>query len=358
MSSSDHCGGSRIGRGLHGFPDPEILSQNRRSLRAALVWPALLLLVLSVADLVASSSALEYFRKGDFENAAAAFERQRRDGALLPEHLLYFGDSLLQLMRLPEAESVLEDYTSHFPDDARGWHHLGLCRFAQLEFNGAVESLEHSLSIEPDQPEALKLLGRVFVAKGVPAAAERAFVRVLRQWPSDPQAHYLLGRLYQSADRLREAAGELEKTVELDPAMAKAHAYLGSVWFALGEIDRAEQQFKKALRRTGRSANRDFVPYLEYGIFLYRFDRIQESVEVLTTAVELAPNEVEARFELARALYRSHKLEEGRKQVEAALRLSPKEGRLHYLMSRICFESGQTACGKEHAALASEGRQQ
>lgn len=320
-------------------------------------WAVVLLLVLSVTDAAASSSALEYFRKGEFQKAAAAFEGQRRDGTLPAEHLLYFGDSLLQLTRFREAEVVLDEYVAHFPDDARGWHHLGLCRFARLEFDGAVESLQRSLSIEPDQPEALKLLGRVFVAKGAPAAAERAFVRVVRQWPSDPQAHYLLGRLYQSVDRLRAAAGELEKSVELDPAVAKAHAYLGSVLFALGESEPAEQQFQEALRLTGGSANRDFVPYLEYGIFLHRLDRNRESVEVLTTAVELAPNEVEARFELARALYRSHKLEESRQQVEAALALSPDEGRLHYLMSRICFESGQIACGKKHAALASKGRQ-
>jgi len=100
----------------------------------------------------------------------------------------------------------------------------------------------------------------------------------------------------------------------------------------------------------------DAIPHLEYGIYLQRTARLEESVAELRRAAQLDPSIVEARFELGQSLHRLRRPKEAREVLQEALSLDATDPRVHYLLGRVCYEQGDRACGDEHMRLSEKQR--
>jgi tetratricopeptide (TPR) repeat protein len=264
--------------------------------------------------------------------------------------------SAIQAGNLRAAQLSLESCVAARPRSASAWLDLGVVHFAQRHFDEAAAALQRSLELDPRQSKACKMLGRVETARGKPDLAERAFVEAARLGPKDAEARYLLGRLYQSQDRLVDAARLLKEAVVLDPDLARAHAFLGTVSWALGDPPLAEESFQRAMLLSRASKAPDAIPHLEYGIYLQRTNRLEESVAELRRAAEVDRSSVEARFELGQSLYRLRRLGEAREALEQALSVDATDPRVHYLIGRVCYEQGDRACGDEHMRLSETQR--
>ncbi len=264
--------------------------------------------------------------------------------------------SAIQAGDLPAAQLSLEACVVARPQSAPAWLALGLVHFAQRHLDDAASALQKSVELDPLQPKAWKMLGRVETARAKPDQAERAFAEAARLDAKDAEARYLLGRLYQSQDHLAEAARLLKEAVALDPDSPRAHAFLGTVSYALGDTSLAEESFQRAMLLNRASKKPDSIPHLEYGIYLQRTNRLEESVAELRRAAELDRSSVEARFELGQTLHRLRKLDEAGEALREALSLDASDPRLHYLLGRVCYEQGDRACGDEHMRLSETQR--
>jgi cytochrome c-type biogenesis protein CcmH/NrfG len=264
--------------------------------------------------------------------------------------------ALLRQGDLPSARRALEACVVADPRDAEVWLTLGLVHFAERHFDQAEAALQESLARDARQPRAFKMLGRVQTANAKPALAERSFVEAARLDPADAEARYLLGRLYQSEDRLVEAARFLKEAVALDPASVRALAFLGTVAYGLGDTALCQESFQQALSLNRASKTPDAVPHLEYGIYLQRADRLEESAVELRRAAQLDGKSVEAWFELGRSLHRLRRLPEAGEALREALSLDASDPRVHYLLGRVCYEQGDRECGDEHMRLSESRR--
>jgi cytochrome c-type biogenesis protein CcmH/NrfG len=264
--------------------------------------------------------------------------------------------SLIRAGDLPAAQRSLEACVGANPQSAEGWLTLGLVHFAERHFDPAAAALEKSLELDPAQPQAFKMLGRVHAARSKPALAERAFVEAGRLAPQDAEPRYLLGRLYQSEGRLVEAARFLKEAVVLDPSSVRAHAFLGSVSYALGDESVARESFLRAVSLNRNAPAPDAIPHLEYGIYLQRVNRLEESIVELRRAAQRDASSVEARFELGQSLHRLRRLKEANEALREALNLDGTEARVHYLLGRVCYEQGDRGCGDEHMRLSERQR--
>jgi Flp pilus assembly protein TadD len=256
---------------------------------------------------------------------------------------------------LPSAQLSLESCVVALPGNAEAWRNLGLVHFAQRHLDQAAAALEKSLELEAGQAQTFKMLGRVQTARVKPALAERAFVEATRLGPEDAEARYLLGRLYQSEGRLVEAARFLKEAVALDPSSVRAHAFLGTVSYGLGDTSLCQESFLRAVSLNRASKAPDAIPHLEYGIYLQRTNRLDESVTELRRAAQLDRSSVEAWFELGQSLHRLRRPKESGEALREALSLDATDPRVHYLLGRVCYEQGDRACGDEHMRL-SEGQ--
>jgi tetratricopeptide (TPR) repeat protein len=310
--------------------------------------------------------ALTVFQSGDYRGAIPALQ-EAIDGKSCPSYFyLHLGVAQLNIGDLDAAKSTLLLFLQDYPAASSGWYNLGLIHFATHQFQMARTAFESAVLHNPKNSEALKMLGRVQVALGQTAEAERTLVAATEQDRRDYESRYLLARLYQTADRMKEAADMFEQSILINPDFARSHAFLGTVYYALGEGGRALQSFQKAVALNQRRRpppqwhsgrpHPDFVPHLEYGIFLQRMGSLEGAREHLLRAHQLAPTEIEPIFELSRVYYRTAESDRARTLLLKGIAIEGADPRLHYLLGRICYEQGDQECGDRHMELSEKNR--
>src|SRR5256885_3490841 len=100
-------------------------------------------------------------------------------------------------------------------DAARAHHYAG--RLAEAE-----ALYRQVLATEPEQPDALHLLGMIAYQVGRPAAALELIDRALRARPMDPEFHHDRGVVLQAQGHLDEALASYRETIAHAPAHADA----------------------------------------------------------------------------------------------------------------------------------------
>src|SRR5437762_998249 len=85
------------------------------------------------------------------------------------------------------------------------------------------------LQVEPDNADALHLLGLLAQQVGQAAVAIDLMLRAIALKPSIPYFHNNLGNAYRDAGRLEEAAAAYRRSTELDPRYPLGFSNLGNV---------------------------------------------------------------------------------------------------------------------------------
>jgi tetratricopeptide (TPR) repeat protein len=302
------------------------------------------------------AKAVEEFREGRLPEAIALWGDQVKKGICPADQGLMLGVALFNSGDGQRAEQTLEIFVKNFPRSTDGWYNLGLASISTERLPGAARSFKKVLELNPESTRALKMLARVHVAQTENAEAERLLRKAIEVSADDFDAHYLLGRLLQSTDRLVEAEAHLIRVTELNPRSARGFAFLGTVSYALGKFEECEKAFAQALRVNRVLEDPDYVPLLEYGLYLQRVGRPEDALTELRKALHISPGELEVRFELARSLYRLEKLGEARQILEGSIGPDGSDPRVHYLLSRICYEQEDAVCGDLHARLSEVAR--
>lgn len=154
--------------------------------------------------------------------------------------------------------------------------HLGASTFVEKGWNlialgdhsGAIQALEHALTLSPGATEAESLLGWAQMLDESYDEALATFSKVLSKHPANAVARINVGYICLKKGIFGEAIEHLSKAIRLDndrKATLYAHYYLGLVYLEREMYDDAQTFFRTTLR--------------------------------------LGPNLIEARFELGRALW-------------------------------------------------------
>lgn len=115
--------------------------------------------------------------------------------------------------------------------------------------NGAAEALlDRALQIQPEEANALQLLGLIRRAQGQLPQAETLYRRSLVANPEQPHVHFNLGTLLYHLGRFTEAIAALEEAVRQKPNYAEAYLRLGQAWQAEGDLAAAERAYRQALK--------------------------------------------------------------------------------------------------------------
>ncbi|RPH52819.1 MAG: tetratricopeptide repeat protein [Desulfobacteraceae bacterium] len=110
---------------------------------------------------------------------------------------------------------------------------LGKTYFQDGRYSEAQKILEGSISLSPDEPEALFVLGRIGAETGKLEVAKELFLTITEKYPYYKQALYFLG----------ETCGKMGN-------MADAHYYLGLYYSGKEDIRNALFHLEKALQET------------------------------------------------------------------------------------------------------------
>jgi tetratricopeptide (TPR) repeat protein len=201
------------------------------------------------------------------------------------------------------------------------------------------------LAQEPDNPDALHLLGMVYHHSGRHQIAAEYIGRAIEANGSIAPFHANLGGVLHSLGRLEEAVRSFEQAIRLDPASLEAHVNLGNALQDLGRPAGAVEHYRRALEMDPRRAE----VYNNLGNALTALGRYDEALTAFRQALQLRPDYAEAYSNRATALKRIGRLEEAEDSLRQAIRLRPGLAAAHsnlaaVLIARHCYAEAESCC--------------
>ncbi len=175
------------------------------------------------------------------------------------------------------------------------------------------------LQVQPDNSDALHLLGVISFHAGKADASRRLIERSLRLNPRLPGAHYNMGDVLQALGLPAEACASYRKAIELQPDFHAAWNNLGNVLLRLGDTDEATGCYRRAVELNPAYAE----AWNNLGLALRERDRFQGAVDALAKAVRIAPDYAVAHRNLGNILVEEGRVAEGIDAYQHALRVKP-----------------------------------
>jgi len=236
------------------------------------------------------------FDKGDYASAARLFERAYKTSPNC-EILFFIG---LARYRLKQSEPALIAFRSATECDPKLIPaHLALAE-AYTERHNDTEALaayDRVLSIEPRNAAALSGAANIYLkGKSNPRTVE-LLETLVGVAASDPDAHADLAAAYAAAGDRQRAENEFRIALKLRPNHASSLMGLGNLSLKNGEEERAIELLQKAVQ----AAPNAFEPRFLLGTAYNRLGRYQEALTQLQGAVQRNANEAEVYYHLARA---------------------------------------------------------
>jgi Flp pilus assembly protein TadD len=187
------------------------------------------------------------YDKGAFAEASVRLEVASEGRPDDPYVHYLTGLALWKSGRLEESESALLRSAALNDGSARTFVNLARVRLLRKDFEGALQSADRAIVLEPGSAQALHQRGRAL--DGLNRGDEaRDTLRQARA--ADPGNGYIantLGYLLLRRGRIDEAIVELEAAREAIPQVAYVRNNLGTAYERAGEIDKAAAEFLAAV---------------------------------------------------------------------------------------------------------------
>jgi tetratricopeptide (TPR) repeat protein len=325
-------------------------------MRAALICLCLLATVARAQTCPPAEAAAKALDRGDVTGAEGILAPFETVAPPCTEILLDLARLRAAQKQFRAAEALFVQYVQRAPQDAQG--HLEFARFlfSMGDYPRADTMAQKAVSLAPSNAQALTLAGQLLVMKGETAHGQALLETACKIDPANAGAHFQLGALMDRARRPREAVAEFEKVIALQLANPRAYDYLALNLEPLGEIERAEQAYRKALQINDGPQFDSFLDY-NYGRFLMKRNRLSESKKHLDRAVDLAPKVRAVRYERGKLNFRLGNFADARNDAERALSLKDPGGviidlQIYNLLQLIYTRLGETELARQYAQLS------
>jgi tetratricopeptide (TPR) repeat protein len=237
------------------------------------------------------------------------------------------GTLLVETHRPEEAVEILENAVLLDPAESDAWFNLGKARAMlgrgpeadqafekSFELNPERKALAHAaehqqagrlgeaekvyreiLRTNPENVDALRLLGTLMMTIGRVHQAENLFRRAAAYAPDYVEAHLDLGRILKEQQRLQESIESFERAIELEPANVQANFQLASVLAPAARTHDAIEAYRKVLSIRPRHAG----AWLGLGHTLKTVGQQVEAIEAYRECIRQKPASGETYWSLA-----------------------------------------------------------
>jgi predicted O-linked N-acetylglucosamine transferase (SPINDLY family) len=209
-----------------------------------------------------------------------------------------------QAGRLDVAEQIYRRVLAADPDQPDALHLLGMVEHQRGQHAAAIELVARAAALAPAAAQYHRNLGDVYRAAGRTDDAVRCYRRALELAPDDTVCHNKLGMALRSQGQLSEAVASYRRALELGPDQAEVFNNLGN---ALSD----QRQYAEAIdcyRRALRQSPRDSRFHNNLGLALEETGRRDEAIDCYRNAIDLRPEFAEAHNNLGIALLAQGKL--------------------------------------------------
>ena len=290
---------------------------------------------------------LERFTR--FEQAIEAYSIAASLDGSNPQYVVAWAEMLIQLDRLGEAWSLLEEKRADFENNAGIRQTMGHIALMQQDLISAIDHFKEASLLAPDDEGLIEDLARAYVASGEYAQADHLLRRIIDNWEpadegstprrdllhlraqclgamdqlvaareilldltsddmgsTDAPAWYALGRVGLELNDRQSVRDAANKLLAISPATYHGHLLMALFQRERGDIDRALRTIDRAVSL----ATDDPEPALVQAVLLAEVGRHDAAQAAAAQAVEIDPDSIEARSLLAALAHGNFRLTE------------------------------------------------
>lgn len=304
-----------------------------------------------------------------------------------PHVLANLGDLLASKQDRDSALGCYAESVRLAPDFADAWLKLGIARGENGDVQAAIDALQRNLELCPGNLQALCAMAQAHIENTDFESAIGCYREALAVDPDNVEILLRLGVALGQFERTEEAVTVFEKALAIDADTPGLHQSYGNALFELGRVDDAVASYRRALAhnpaavevhealneifwehdmrddylgsyppaleaaprslplRLGyanslthagkhleaeavlREASRMFGPdsgiHSGLGVSLARQGRVSEAIESFTASVDLSPEDIKCRQDLARMMISSGDYANALRHIDAAIERAP-----------------------------------
>lgn len=236
------------------------------------------------------------------------------------------------------------------PRDRRWSYLLGYLQRLAGDPESARGSFERALELDPRNLPTLLHLAQIALEQNRVDDAESYARRALDVDPGAAAAHYVLGKAAVARRDFAAAVEAFERTLELQPTATRVHYALAQAHRRLGDREAARRHlelqgnadvgFRDPLVSGIRGAAAGAAAHMQRGAAARAAGRLDEAIAAYRQAVELAPENPEARRDLGLVLARAGRTGEAVDAYREALRLDGGRALTHYGLGIVLAGTG------------------
>ena len=203
----------------------------------------------------------------------------------------------------------------------------------------AAPLYQQVLTLEPNNADALNLLGLAAQQTGQHQAAIELLRRAVAADSRQPAIHFNLGLALQMAGALEEAEASFRRALVLKPNDADTIGNLANVLVALGRLEEAQGSYRKALSLEPNNA----AALNNLGTVLWNLERKDEAESLYRRALAVMPDYADALVNLGNAQREKSDLAGAVDSFRRALTLTPDSAVAHNSLGLVLWNMGKRA---------------
>src|SRR5947209_991395 len=211
----------------------------------------------------------------------------------------------------------------------------------------AVVEAQDILKRDPNNLEARRLLGRVYLrslgdmqsgngSQSVLKLAIEQYEQIVKLQPDSMEDHLLLGRLYRLNNDLQKAENEFKTAIRLQPGSEEAVTTLAYLYNELGDTTRATQVLA-AVPDASRSAKL----YSALGYTYEQQKQYKNAIEAYRHAIELDRDNLDAIRGLAQNLLNDGQTDAALEQYKVIADANPEDAQTYVRIAEIYRKQGK-----------------
>jgi putative PEP-CTERM system TPR-repeat lipoprotein len=288
-------------------------------------------------------------------NLRSAYPEYLRAADLLPDDLdvqVKAGNMLLLGRRFQEAKDKARAVLTRDPNHLAGLILLGNALAGLRDLDNAVAVTARAADIDPERAGVYSNLGTLQLARGEREEADKAFALAVERNPNDVSAWLAQGNFFRAVGELDRAEASFKRAVDIAPAHPRANRVLAAHYLDTNRPDRAEP----FLRVVAESQNDD-GSWMDLADFYLSTKRFEEARRVLTRVLE-RKNSFEARSRLALVAHADGKVDEAHRILDEILKSDPNNAAAQALEARLRLRENRPdeALLSARAALQSDSQ--
>jgi tetratricopeptide (TPR) repeat protein len=232
------------------------------------------------------------------------------------EHIL----SLHQAGRLPEADAICRRILAENPNNPDALHVLGVIASQRGQLPEAQTLFMRAIALAPRSADYHNNFAVVLEKLGKFDEAERAYRTAVSLRPQDPEIHKNLANVLRRQGKLDLAIAELQNALRLKPDHFTCWFNLASIQQARGDIDAAIASYETAIRLQPDS----FLSFINLGHLYKQKENLQRAGQAFATAARLRPDSADAHNNVAAIAHFTGRMDDALAGYRKAIELQPE----------------------------------